>query len=286
MKHMNRLHSQVVASGGFTVAQEAIAQEGFVDGVKDFFTFKAKSENANQVTNTANALRGLGRNTTSLRPFTDKTPVEAMRFLYRGEKQTRNLPQDIARDVGTLKDINQALSGVVGLLKSAKLADEGNEIEKALTGIIKTALKTLDDQTLLGNFYLSFEERGTAEYDGSHVDQDIDPKFAPHGSSGIGGLLMNTVFYIFDRNAAVKNMDRLNEVLKDTDLKALGTAAASVAGQLETSARLIQEFLTEYDRLKKSDNKHVRHVLRYGHNIIYLVTIAARPYRAFAHYVV
>lgn len=284
MKHMNLVHAQTRAMSGFSVAQEGIAQEGLVDGVKDFFTFKAAPENANAITNTANALRGLGNGADALRQFTPQTPVDAMRFLFRHEKLTLNLPRDIQKDVQTLHHVNQALTGIVGLLKSAKLTDESDEINQKLSGIIKESIKYLDDETFLGNFYLSFGERGTDEYDGSHKDGDLKPSIGP--THGFISLAVNLVYYVFDRKAAASLMDKMNEVLKDTDRKALNTQAAAFAKELETSAGLVRQFLEEYSRLKKHDNKHVRHTLRYGHNIIYLVTIMARTYRSFAHYVV
>lgn len=286
MKHMNLVHARTTAAGGYSLAMEGIAQEGFVDGFKDFFTFKAKPDNANALRNTGSAMRGLSRAGEKLRQFGRNTPTEAMRFLFRHEKLTLNLPRDIQTDAGTVREVNKLLSGIVGLLKDARLTDESNEIETKLKTFVDQGMKSLSDQTFLGNFYLALQERGTSEYDGSHLDNEIDPKHGGSGGGGLGGLLVNTIFYVFDRKSADKLLDKMNEVLSNVDKAALGTASNAFAKEMETAAGLVEQFLESYNRLRKSDNKHVRHTLRYGHNVIYVLTAMSRPYRAFAHYVV
>lgn len=284
MKHLPQIHHQLVSQQYHGFAMESIAQEGFVDGFKDFFTTKASPSNTAIVHRAAEKASEVRRTIERIRPFPNGKNTPAIRFLFKNEKLVNDLSKEMLADAKVISKVNEVLAEIVKLLSRAERDDEGKEIETALNNVISRARAELDDVNMLGNFYFSFRERSTSEMVGSHIDEQINPSYSSHGIDGILGIVIGLVFYVFDNVKAGKMLDQVNTRM-EIDIGEFKKACGEIAKVLAETKTQVEKFVSEYQRNKKHDNKHVRHVLRYGHNVVGVATYIAGAYTPFLNYV-
>jgi len=291
MKHLPQILAQQRAQAQFaiagvpssqlSVAQEGIAQEGFVDGFKDFFTHQATTSDLAIVRKAASTMAEYKVGLTSTRQFVNNNNMAALRYLFKEDQLTGNLVGDINHDVKTVGMVNDVLRNIVELLKKSKPEDRNNEIENGLISVLKEARVHLDDVAMLGNYYFSFGARGTGDMLGNHIDEDIKAKLRL--GNNLTEAAVGLVFYALDKKKADGLFPKINEKM-DFDLNAFKSATTAYAKMLGQSAALIEEFIGEYKRSKRHDSKHVRHVLRYGHNVCGVLVAIASVTQPFLNY--
>lgn len=282
---------ETVAQEGYSIEQKlqrmrerrqgTIAQEGFVDAVKDFFTIKADSGDLRNLDAIIEAIKVSRSELKQVRPFYNDAPISAIRFVFRKGHPVSNVPLSISQDAKVMKSLNGVFAELISILQKARRGTSGKELRKQFAELIRGSEQKLGGVWLMNNFCFTLDKKRTYEWHDTSIDDKIDPKMLE--SETMTDTVINVITHALDKEEARKLMEIINQRMNFTAAQ-LKTASGEMLVEMERALELMKQFLDEYHRLKSDDSSNVRHILRYGHNIAGILSYVGRGMIPFYEY--
>lgn len=261
-----------------------VAQEAFMDSVKDFFVHNTTSNDVSAIASTSEFIGQRASLPLKKREkmeggsvsyfYTANTPLN---FFIKGNQVSDNISTDLLSDVKTIEKLTDALKEITSFVsKSKELSDLENTAFKNILGSLNKTDMLGGLSISVGNSSSGAKQKakglGTQKIRIGKALLVMSPIiFLPLGGSFFTGAVLGSIVGKIGHDLfSIGNRDKLDDAISN-GAPNFSTAAKQYSTVLSNFSKTADEFLNGIQENKKSNHSEIRDAIRIGYGIVDIV---------------
>lgn len=249
-----------------------VSNEGFVDWVKDIFTFKLTSKDVDTCIKSNEKIKDFVNKNKGKKLFLDpnKSVNETIVFLFfKNSKIANNIATELTADAKQIIDLNKALNSSLGVLKKLDPTDADFKVQDIISKNYKSELvNALHGTRWLNSITLTTNKKGKLNeiYDIPEDYYDASDVIVGYNYDVQGNIVGSTESILTKDGEKKTYIRAINDSL-DNAGNEFYSCLSGLSKELDTTISILKQISDNIQRLKKSDSSVTRSFIRQTHNL-------------------